>query len=655
VTGNSFAKAGNVAPQELAQESEPAGARAGHVHRATFAYIAGAVSFALILGVALFLPFRHPASVGSRQRTLTRLTLDPGLQIGATWSPDGGFIAYASNRGGKFDVWVQKLSGGNPVQVTKGEGQNWQPDWSTDGKYIAYRSERNGGGIYVIPALGGEGQERRVSSFGYYPRWSPDSSQILFQSTDLVGITLNRFYVAQVPAGEPREVLNDLFNRADIAALAADWYPDGKRISLWTADYTGSHNVFWTVPLNGGSAVSTEIPTEIQRALSPRGRDDYPQWFRFRWAPSGRAIYFELSLEGARNLWRMDIDPKTFRAIGIERLTVGPGTQTELSISADGRRMAFTGANQEIRGWLFPFDALHGRVTGSGEAITSPGIESWQLSLAADGSKVAIGGTQANTLRLWEKALPAGVEIPLGSTDGTVDSTPIWSADGTRLLYPAVNRSTGKFQIFEWSTVLRTEKALTPPVSDFEVVYDWSRDGNTLLICRGNEQSRKADLWQLTLSKQSDRVVEHRLASSDNYELYQDHYSPNGQWIVFEAVPSKPSEFQSALYVMPAAGGAWTRITDGKHWDDKPRWSPDGKLIYFLSERSGFFDLWAIRFDPVRGRPEGGAFLVKAFDDPSLMIPKMIPGVDIGITRTQLAIPLQQVSGSIWILDNVEP
>ena len=77
----------------------------------------------------------------------------------------------------------QQVSGGDPVQITKGPGHNWQPDWSPDGKYIAYRSEDGEGGLFVIPALGGAGLERRIAAFGYYPRWSPDSSQTLFQTT----------------------------------------------------------------------------------------------------------------------------------------------------------------------------------------------------------------------------------------------------------------------------------------------------------------------------------------------------------------------------------------------------------------------------------------------------------------------------------------
>ncbi len=139
----------------------------------------------LLLAVAgwfVYKRWRPNAPASPVQRSLTRLTFDDGLQTGATWSPDGRYIAYSSDRGGKFDIWVQQISGGDPIQITKGPGQNWQPDWSPDGKYIAYRSEEGDGGIYVTPALGGVGLERKIAPFGYYPQWSPDSSQILFQT-----------------------------------------------------------------------------------------------------------------------------------------------------------------------------------------------------------------------------------------------------------------------------------------------------------------------------------------------------------------------------------------------------------------------------------------------------------------------------------------
>ena len=51
-------------------------------------------------------------------RSLTRLTVGSGLQNGPSWSPDGRFIAYSSDRGGTFAIWVQPVGGGDPIQVT---------------------------------------------------------------------------------------------------------------------------------------------------------------------------------------------------------------------------------------------------------------------------------------------------------------------------------------------------------------------------------------------------------------------------------------------------------------------------------------------------------------------------------------------------------
>ena len=53
----------------------------------------------------------------------------------------------------------------------------------------------------------------------------------------------------------------------------------------------------------------------------------------------------------------MSVDPQTLRAGAIERLTIGPGLDTQLSLSADGKKLAFTGESKRIRAWLFPFDA----------------------------------------------------------------------------------------------------------------------------------------------------------------------------------------------------------------------------------------------------------------------------------------------------------
>jgi serine/threonine protein kinase len=112
---------------EAASRVMPGAARA-RIVRSSMAL--GAVLLAAAVGLTTYK--NHSSRTQLSQRSLTRLTFDDGLQIGATWSPDSRFIAYSSNRGGKSDIWVQQVSGGNPVQVTRGPGYNWQPDWSPD-------------------------------------------------------------------------------------------------------------------------------------------------------------------------------------------------------------------------------------------------------------------------------------------------------------------------------------------------------------------------------------------------------------------------------------------------------------------------------------------------------------------------------------------
>ncbi len=613
-----------------------------------------------LAGVGLFVyKWMHlPAS--TMQRALTRLTFDDGLQIGATWSPDGRFVAYSSDRGGKFDVWVQQVSGGDPVQVTRGLADNWQPDWSPDGKYIAYRSEGSDGGLFVIPALGGAGLARRITTFGYYPRWSPDSSQLLFQTGQFT--VFSKFFVVKLDGSDPHEVLRDL--TAQVQAISAAWHPDGKRISVWVlhvpADLEPFQGVasFWTAPATGGSAIRSELSPEIlksaEAAFGSGIADSGGTDFRFSWAPSGTAIYFARTLGGTRNLWRMSVDPQTLRATAIEPMTTGTGFDTELSLSPDGKKMAFTGGSYQVRAWLLPFDATRGQVAGAGQAITSPGVEAWKLSLSPDGKKLAFRSRRSGKWNVWETSLSDGHEAPVIADDYERDG-PAWSPDGTRLTYERQDSSTTQ-RVMLWSSQSRNEEPVTESSQSEPFVYDWSPDGKWLLISK-HPGSERNQLWLLPVAARphAERAAR-RIAADPAYSLFEPHFSPNGRWIAFNAVTVSPQPrgTESTIYVTSAAGGPWIRITEGKHWDDKPRWSPDGKVIYFLTERGGFLNVWGIRFDSSRGRPVSEPFPVTAFSSPRLMVPKVIAPVSISLTQDRLVVTVAQVSGNIWVLDHVD-
>jgi len=111
---------------------------------------------------------------------LTQLTHDPGLSDFSALSPDGKLVAYASDRGldGGMDLYVKQVAGGQPIRLTSDGAGNTTPDFSPDGSKIVFRSNRDGGGIYEIPAFGGDA--RLLARDGLNPKYSPDGSQVAY-------------------------------------------------------------------------------------------------------------------------------------------------------------------------------------------------------------------------------------------------------------------------------------------------------------------------------------------------------------------------------------------------------------------------------------------------------------------------------------------
>jgi Tol biopolymer transport system component/DNA-binding winged helix-turn-helix (wHTH) protein len=580
----------------------------------------------------------------------TKLTFGPGLQTDPAFSPDGKFIAFASDRAGNFDIWVQALSGASePVQVTKSPAHDTQPAWSPDGGTLVFQSERGGGGLFLVPAFGGA--ERRLTSFGSQPTWSAGGSEILF----FVGrLPLHRLFgnyvrlhAVSLDGEPPREIVADFLRDGSWRWVAG--HPDG-RISALGTRRTREFGFFTVSRREGKVTISKTVPL---------GADPVAQPFRFQWNAAGTMLYLEADTNGTRSLWRVRVDPISLDWRSAERLTTPAGQDVAATLSRDGTHLAFSQQQETSRIWVFPIDTTdRPRVVGEGRPLTEDGAKALSFALSPDGVKVAYELLHPGTDRsqLWVQDLAGGARELLAINA----KAPVWSRDGTSVAYQYIRPDT---QPLDMATAYRplggVERFLTSWGSD--VMFGpsaWTPGGSVLGTFMSPFQlggPTSIVLWPGSNPKavQPERTL---MSSPADAQVWAQGLSPNGRWILFTVLRFNPTSIEPM--VAPAEGvaqAAWVRIAPDHDSPDKPRWSADGKTIFFVSKGStSRLNLWATRFDPERGQPVGEPFVLTHFDSPTKVISPYLDTSELSISARHAALTLLTVTGNIWTLKHVD-
>ncbi|MCL7749483.1 LysM peptidoglycan-binding domain-containing protein [Halalkalibacter alkaliphilus] len=160
-------------------------------------------SYDLFLGMRLIIPYASPG--------------------------DRGMIAYVTNRGGEFDLWLYNPLDGASIQLTNGIGATFStPYWSPDSRKIAFVGV--GGVIYVVDLLGaGIAQIDQVET-GVLLSWSPDSQKIVYTKQNKIVLY---------------DVINHQAERIDESGVTdAQWFPSGVELLFQAPDQEGFSQLF---------------------------------------------------------------------------------------------------------------------------------------------------------------------------------------------------------------------------------------------------------------------------------------------------------------------------------------------------------------------------------------------------------------------------
>jgi Tol biopolymer transport system component len=572
------------------------------------------------------------------------LTFEPGLQTDAAFSPDGRSFAYTSDRAGNFDIWVQSLDGGPARQLTHSLAPDTQPAWSPDGTRIVFRSERDQGGLYRVSLDGGP--ETQLTSFGVRPVWSADGAEVLFRTEIFPGAQTAIHAVSPEGGEAPRDLAQDFARSGNWSWLEP--HPDGRvsGIGLHLKSGVG----FYTASRDGKNVVASRLGKDGE------WKDLAAAAWRFSWNANGTLLYVEAVFNQVRNVWRVRVDPVTLDWITAERLTTGSGQDVAAALAPAGGRMVFTQQQESRRLWVIPIDADAARVSGSGTAITPEDGRAEGVSLSPDGRRVAYTLLRAGRVRgeLLVTELESN-NTELFSTDAIAGG---WSPDSRTLAYSLKRPDVVLPQ--EWALAVRQvggPERIIGRWSKTEAFLptDWTRDGASLL---GSYQSppftgpAALALWPLSSPAPKQRT----LIEAPGFSLWQGKLSPNGRWLAFVAQPlDEPNRLGMYVARERAPVSEWMQIASSHPWADKPRWAPNGRVLYFISKRGApHFNLWGVRFDPDRGTPIGDSFALTRFDTPRLRISPDVGWTEIGISATRAVVTMETTRGNIWMMDNVD-
>ena len=390
------------------------------------------------------------------------------------------------------------------------------------------------------------------------PSLSPSGDRVVFAWTNEQGNNVD-VYVKMASGGPPLRITSNQLTDTNPV-----WSPDGQRIAFVRTGALGvdGENGYYIVPALGG---------EERRIAPSHGVPNMNGGSNLTWSPDGRKVIFCDKRAKDAPLGMFSVDVETHE---VKTIIEGKGYVANPVFSPDGRHLAYTRGPGFISHDLFVMDMR----TGSSKQLTHELRSIGGLAWTPDGDSIVFSSNRQGLFTLW-RIDGAGGE-PQRMTVGGADAvSPSIARTGGRLAY--LNR---RININLWRYPLEGAGPPERLISSTRISTepDYSPDGSRIVFA--SERSGSWEIW----TARADGSQALQLTNMPGQQSASPRWSPDSQTIVFDT----RYEGHADVAMIGAQGEGMRRLTNEKTDEFLPRFSRDGKSIYFFSNRGGSTQLW---------------------------------------------------------------